>query len=81
MYASNDRSLIYEKEFKPRGLRQDIAMFIFTQLTIVPDQVDVELQETAFPDKHFKLSNISLKKGDGTFVVFKDGNLSLAGAN
>ena len=81
VYASKDRSLIYEKEFKPRGLRQDIAMFIFSQLTVVPDLVDVELQETAFPDKHFKLNNISLKKGDGTFVVFKDGNLSVAGAN
>jgi len=81
VYASKDRSLIYEKEFKPRGLRQDIAMFIFTQISIVPDQVDVELTETAFPDKQFKLNNITLKKGDGTFVVFKDGNLSLAGIN
>lgn len=78
VYSAADKSLLYEKEYTPRGWRQDIAMFIYTQLIIKEDFVDVELVETAFPDKKFRLEKIGLKKGDGTFVVFKDNNLKLA---
>lgn len=78
IYSSANKSLLYEKEYMPRGLRQDIAMFIYTQLIIKEDYVDVELTETAFPDKKFRLEKIALKKGDGTFVVFKDNGLKLA---
>ncbi|HRP32737.1 MAG TPA: cytochrome b N-terminal domain-containing protein [Agriterribacter sp.] len=81
VYSSQNRSLLYEKEYTPRGVRQDIAMFIYTQLVVDDDYVDVELTETAFPDKHYQLSKVGLKKGDGTFVVFKDNNLALAGIN
>lgn len=78
VYSSADQSLLYEKEYLPRGLRQDIAMFIYTQLIIKEDYVDVELTETIFPDKKYRLKNVGLKKGDGTFVVFKDNSLKLA---
>jgi hypothetical protein len=78
VYSSGDGSLLYQKEFTPRGVRQDIAMFIYTQMVIKKDAVDVELTETAFPDKKLRIDKVSLKKGDGTFVVFKDNKLVVA---
>ncbi len=75
VFSSTDKSLLYEKEYLPRGLRQDIAMFIYTQLVIKEDYVDVELTETAFPEKHFLIEKVGLKKGDGTFIVFKENEL------
>ncbi|MBX2930447.1 MAG: cytochrome b N-terminal domain-containing protein [Chitinophagaceae bacterium] len=78
VFSSKDKSLIYEKEFIPRGLRQDIAMFVYTQLVLEQDKVDIQLTETAFPDKQLSLNNVSLKKGDGTFVILKDGKLEIA---
>lgn len=77
--SAHDNTLIYEKEFSPRGLRQDIAMFIYSQLNIKENIVNVEFSETAFPDKQFHLKNVALKKGDGTFVIFKDNKLEIAG--
>jgi len=75
VFSSKNRALIFEKEYKPRGLRQDIAMFIFSQLVVQADAVDVELFEKAFPEKNYQIRNVTLKEGDGTFVVFKDGKL------
>lgn len=79
IFSSNTKTLLFQKEYTPRGLRQDIAMFIYTQLAVKDDRVDVELAETAFPEKQFRLNNIALKKGDGTFVIFKDQQLKEAG--
>jgi quinol-cytochrome oxidoreductase complex cytochrome b subunit len=75
IYSSFDKSLLYQKEYTPRGWRQDIAMFIYTQLVIKEDMVDVELTETAFPDKNFRINNLALKNGDGTFIVFKNNKM------
>lgn len=77
IYSSSDNSLLYERTYKPRGLRQDIAMFIYTQLILKEDYVDVEITETADRGKHYKLEKVGLKKGDGTFVIFKDNQLKL----
>ena len=77
--SAENNKLLYEKEFVPRGVRNDIAMFIYTQLVLSDDAVNVELTETAFPDKKYQLNHIKLKKGDGTFVIFKDNALRLAG--
>ncbi|HRE51905.1 MAG TPA: cytochrome b N-terminal domain-containing protein [Flavitalea sp.] len=79
IYSSRDRSLLYEKEYKPRGVRQDIALFIYAQLVVKEEKLDIELTETAFPEKQFSLNNVGLKEGDGTFIVFKDGRLVAAG--
>lgn len=78
IYSSNDHRLLFEKEYSPRGLRQDIAMFIYAQLNADADQVDVTFTETAFPDKTFDIKNVELHKGDGTFVIFKDDKLQIA---
>ena len=75
IYATDSQKLLFEKQFEPRGLRQDIAMFIYSQLVLNENSVDVELYETAFKDKKYRLNNIQLKKGDGTFVIFKDNKL------
>lgn len=75
IYSSTDKKLIYEKVYKPRGIRSDIAMFIYTQLILDEDAVDVEMQETAFPDIRYRIDNVKLKEGDGTFVIFKEGAL------
>ncbi|MBS1764614.1 MAG: cytochrome b N-terminal domain-containing protein [Bacteroidetes bacterium] len=81
IYSANNSRLLFEKEFSPRGLRHDIAMFIYTQLNIEADSVNVDITETAFPDKHYEIKNVHLKKGDGTFVIFKDDKLQVAGKN
>ena len=78
VFSSADKALLYEKEYVPRGVRQDIAMFIYTQLVIKEDYVDVELTETAFPWKKYRIEKVGLKKGDGVFVVFKDNKLKMA---
>ncbi len=78
IYSSRDQSLLFEKAYTPRGVRRDIAMFIYTQLVIQQDQVDVELTETSFPNKKLRLEKVALKKGDGTFVVYKDNKLEVA---
>ncbi len=78
VFSTATNKLIYEKEYQPRGIRSDIAMFIYTQLVIDEDAVDIEMQESAFPDKKFRLNNVKLKKGDGAFVIFKEGRLQVA---
>lgn len=75
VFSSADQTLLFEKEFMPRGLRQDIAMFIYTQLVLDVESVDVELRETEVPNKVYRLGNVRLTPGDGTFVVMKDGQL------
>jgi hypothetical protein len=69
---------LFEKEYSPRGLRQDIAMYIFSELKIDEDAVNIYLSETAFTDKKQSLENVSLVKGDGTFIILKDGKLAKA---
>jgi hypothetical protein len=39
--------------------------------------VDLEMTETAFPGKKYSIEKVALKKGDGTFVIFKDNKLEL----
>lgn len=79
IFSSSNHELLFEKEFTPRGMRQDIAMFIYAQLSIDADHVDVLLTETAFPDKKLEIKNVALRKGDGTFVILKDDKLQTAG--
>jgi hypothetical protein len=78
IYSSKDRTLLFEKQYKPRGLRSDIAIFIYLELLVKAEYVDVELTETAFPQKQFRIDNVHMKKGDGTFVVFENSSLTLS---
>ncbi|MDO8368268.1 MAG: 4Fe-4S binding protein [Saprospiraceae bacterium] len=70
-----DHQLFYSKEFKPRGLRQDIAIFVFDEIKTGKSQVDVELVETAFPDKKLTLDNVPVSSTDGTVIILREGKL------
>ena len=72
---AKDKSILYEKIFMPRGLRQDIAMFIYAEMKLRKDSVTISLTETAFPEKRLLLEHVALKKGDGTFILLKEGKL------
>jgi hypothetical protein len=73
--SSKDGKLLYEKLFMPRGMRQDISMYIYAEMKVTEDAVNVSLTETAFPDKKQSLENIPLEKGDGTFIILEEGKL------
>lgn len=79
IFSSDSKKLLFEKVYTPRGVRQDIALFIYAQLALDDDAVDVWLAETAFPEKQNKIENVKLKQGDGTFIIFKDNKLMLGG--
>jgi quinol-cytochrome oxidoreductase complex cytochrome b subunit len=78
IFDSANKKLIYEKQYKPRGLRNDIAMFIFTEQVVDANAVDVELTETDIEGKKMRLENVALTSGDGTFVILKDGKLTVS---
>lgn len=70
-----DRRLFYSKEFKPRGLRQDIAVFVFDEIKTGKPQISVELVETAFPEKKLTLDGVPTSNTDGTVIVLREGKL------
>jgi len=78
IFESGSHKLIYQKDYTPRGLRHDIAMFIFTQLNVSADKVDVVLKETEGSKKTLSLTNVDVHPGDGTFVILKEGKLAVA---
>lgn len=75
VFSSTTNKLIYQKQFEPRGLRKDIAMFIYTELKLKEDKVNIELSEVSFPDKIKRIDNVVLKQGDGTIIILKDNEL------
>jgi ferredoxin len=68
-----EKQLFYSKEFKPRGLRQDIAIFVFDEIKTNENQFDVELVETAFPERKLQLLSVQVNQKDGTVIVLKEG--------
>ncbi len=75
---ASDGKVLFEHEYKPRGLRNDIAMFIYTQMNVEADRVNVELRETEGGGKTLNLNDVKVIKGDGTFVILKDGKMEVA---
>jgi hypothetical protein len=53
-------------------------MFIFTEQVVDANAVDVELTETDIEGKKMRLENVALTSGDGTFVILKDGKLTVS---
>lgn len=78
---ASDGKVLFEHEYKPRGLRNDIAMFIYTQMNVEADRVNVELRETEGGGKTLNLNDVMVIKGDGTFVILKDGKMEVAAKN
>ena len=75
---ASDGKLLFEQEYHPRGLRNDIAMFIYTQMNVDADLVDIRLRETAGSGKTLSINDVKVAKGDGTFVILKEGKLVVA---
>lgn len=75
---ASDGKLLFEQEYHPRGLRNDIAMFIYTQMNVDADLVDIRLRETAGLGKTLSINDVKVAKGDGTFVILKEGKLVVA---
>lgn len=76
VFDAETKKLLYNKQYEPRGLRKDIAMFIYTELILKENKVDIELSEIAFPNKIKYIKNVELKKGDGTIIILKDNQLT-----
>jgi len=68
---------LYRKEFTPRGLRQDISIFVYDEIKTNEGQVNVLLSEVAFPGRTTKLENIPLNTDDGTIVITDENRLKV----
>ena len=71
----SERRLFYSREFKPRGVRSDIAIFVFDEVKTGQSRVSVELVETAFPEKKLTLTDVQTSNTDGTVIVLREGKL------
>jgi quinol-cytochrome oxidoreductase complex cytochrome b subunit/ferredoxin len=69
-------AVIYSKEFQPRGLRKDVAIYVFDEI-IVPGPVSLILRETEFPDIIHTIEDISLSEGESVVVRFEHKKLQL----
>ncbi len=67
--------VLFNQEYSPRGLRKDISIFVYKEIATLDSIVNVEVKETAFPDKVQLLKNIKLSKMDGTIISFTDGQI------
>lgn len=70
-------NVLYSKEFTPRGLRQDISIFVYAEITTHDSSVNISVSETAFPEKTTALNKIQLNTDDGTIVTFADEQLKI----
>lgn len=75
--TGNNGNKLFEKEFSPRGLRHDISIFVYSEIATADSMVNIQITETAFPDKILVLKNVALSNNDGTIVSFADGQLHL----
>ncbi len=66
---------IFEKRYEPRGLRKDIAIFVYAEITTEAERVRIRIAETAFPDKIVSSGDIALDEANGTVIVYKNGKL------
>lgn len=67
-------SVIYSKVFRPRGLRRDVAVYVYDEIQ-VPGTVSVTLREVSFPEKSFSMENIALDPGQSILVRFDNQQL------
>jgi hypothetical protein len=70
-------NMLYQKEYAPRGLRQDISIFVYDEISTSDSLVNIKVTEKAFPEKALLLSNVKLNTDDGTIVSFADEQLKI----
>ncbi len=67
--------VIYTRQYVPRGLKQDIAIFVYDEIRTPQRAVSIRVTETAVKDKQIQLAHVTLSDEDGTIVTFVDGEL------
>lgn len=70
------RKTIYIKKYEPRGLRKDIAVYVYDEVE-VPENVLVFLVEKEFPEIRHSSGPILLDKGESRLLRFESGKLHL----
>jgi hypothetical protein len=55
-----------------------ISLCLFHRAVVDANAVDIELTETDIEGKKMRLENVALTSGDGTFVILKDGKLTVS---
>lgn len=69
-----DGKEIFLKTWSPRGLRQDIAIYVFAEINTSSDRLNFTLNETAFEDKKMEIRDIALSAKDATLITIQNGN-------
>ncbi len=67
--------IIFEKEYKPRGVRQDIAIFVYEEIKTDSEKVDIEIRETERPELVTALHDVQVNESNGTLIVYREGQL------
>ncbi|MBV6442502.1 MAG: hydrogenase iron-sulfur subunit [Haliscomenobacteraceae bacterium CHB4] len=69
--------VIFQKTWSPRGLRHDIAIYVFAEINAATEQVHFSLNETDVPGKKIEMRDITLTTADATLLTFQDGKFVL----
>lgn len=69
--------LLLSKDYNPRGLRQDIAIFVYNEIKTNAEAATIRVSELAFTDKTKELKNIRLNTNDGTIVAMQNDQLTV----
>ncbi len=73
--TGSNGSVLYDKEYSPRGLRKDISIFVYSEMKTQDTIVNIKVTQIAFPDSVSVLNNVRLRNDDGTIISFSDGAL------
>lgn len=72
-----DGKVVFQKNWSPRGLRHDIAIYVFAEINTRSERLHFVLNETGVPDKKIEMRDITLTSTDATLLTFLDGKLVL----
>ncbi len=71
---------LFSKEYQPRGLRNDIALFVYEEIRTTEAVVSVRLTELDYPSRPpVKLEGVTLSSTDGTIVVTEENQFVVLG--
>lgn len=76
IFNTRNNTLVFSKNYSPRGIRKDIAVYVYDEVEI-PENIKIILSETEFPEVKHELSNIQLMKGESRVLRFLSGKLTL----
>ncbi|OWY25505.1 hypothetical protein C7N43_20085 [Sphingobacteriales bacterium UPWRP_1] len=79
--VGNSGKTLLVKEYSPRGLRKDIAIFVYEELKVAEPSVNIHITETEAAGKGMQLLNVPLSTKDGVIVTITDGQLKALANN